>query len=169
MTSAGAVAQLTDLAGRPVVVAGLGITGQSASTLLVSQGALVTAVDSRDDAERREVAGRLAKAGVAVRLGPEQLGPGAAVPPGTGLVVTSPGLRPDTPLLAGAAGAGIEVIGDVELAWRLRPTLAGGRSGLPSPAPTARPPRSGCWPRCSRLPAIAASRPGTWVPRSWTW
>ena len=127
MTSAGSVAQLTDLAGWPVVVAGLGITGQSASTLLVSQGALVTAVDSRDDAERREVAGRLAKAGVAVRLGPEQLGPGAAVPPGTGLVVTSPGLRPDTPLLASAAGAGIEVIGDVELAWRLRPTLPGGR------------------------------------------
>ena len=127
MTSAGAVAQLADLAGRPVVVAGLGITGQSASTLLVSQGAQVTAVDSRDDAERREVAARLAKAGVAVRLGPEQLGPGAEVPPGTGLVVTSPGLRPDTPLLASAASAGIEVIGDVELAWRLRPTLTGGR------------------------------------------
>ena len=126
MTSAGAVAQLADLAGRPVVVAGLGITGQSASTLLVSLGALVTAVDSRDDAERREVAAVLAKAGVAVRLGSEQLGPGAAVPPGTGLVVTSPGLRPDTPLLASAAGAGIEVIGDVELAWRLRPTLPGG-------------------------------------------
>jgi UDP-N-acetylmuramoylalanine--D-glutamate ligase len=124
---ASAVAQLADLAGRPVVVAGLGITGQSASTLLVRLGALVTAVDSRDDAERRDVADRLAKEGVAVRLGPEELGPGAAVPPGTGLVVTSPGLRPDTPLLASAAGAGIEVIGDVELAWRLRPVLPGGR------------------------------------------
>lgn len=109
-----------------MVVAGLGITGQSACALLVSQGALVTAVDSRDDAERREVADRLAKEGVAVRLGPEQLGPGAAVPPVTGLVVTSPGLRPDTPLLASAAEAGIEVIGDVELAWRLRPALPGG-------------------------------------------
>jgi UDP-N-acetylmuramoylalanine--D-glutamate ligase len=109
-----------------VVVAGLGITGQSACMLLVSRGALVTAVDSRDDAERRDVADRLAKDGVAVRLGPEQLGPGAAVPPGTGLVVTSPGLRPDTPLLAGTAEAGIEVIGDVELAWRLRPALPGG-------------------------------------------
>jgi UDP-N-acetylmuramoylalanine--D-glutamate ligase len=126
MTSAGAVAQLADLAGRPVVVAGLGVTGQSASKLLVSQGAVVTAVDSRDDAERREVAARLAKAGVAVRLGSEQLGPAAAVPTGTGLVVTSPGLRPDTPLLASAAAAGIEVIGDVELAWRLRPALRGG-------------------------------------------
>jgi UDP-N-acetylmuramoylalanine--D-glutamate ligase len=115
-----------DLAGRSVVVAGLGITGQSACMLLVSQGALVTAVDSRDDAERRDVADRLAKEGVAVRLGPEELGPGAAAPQGTGLVVTSPGLRPDTPLLASAAEAGIEVIGDVELAWRLRPALPGG-------------------------------------------
>jgi UDP-N-acetylmuramoylalanine--D-glutamate ligase len=94
--------------------------------LLVSQGALVTAVDSRDDAERRDVADRLAKEGVAVRLGPEQLGPSAAAPQGTGLIVTSPGLRPDTPLLASAAEAGIEVIGDVELAWRLRPALPGG-------------------------------------------
>ena len=35
------------------------------------------------------------------------------------LVVTSPGWRPDSPLLVSAASAGIEVIGDVELAWRL--------------------------------------------------
>ncbi|HYK28066.1 MAG TPA: UDP-N-acetylmuramoyl-L-alanine--D-glutamate ligase, partial [Streptosporangiaceae bacterium] len=34
--------------------------------------------------------------------------------------------RPDTPVLATAAAAGIEVIGDVELAWRLRPTLPDG-------------------------------------------
>jgi UDP-N-acetylmuramoylalanine--D-glutamate ligase len=122
----GTPARLPDLAGRSVVVAGLGITGQSASMLLVSKGAKVTAVDSRDDAERRDVADRLATEGVAVRLGPEQLGPGSVVPPGTGLVVTSPGLRPDTPLLASAAEAGLEVIGDVELAWRLRPALPGG-------------------------------------------
>jgi UDP-N-acetylmuramoylalanine--D-glutamate ligase len=126
MTAPGDVTQLADLAGLPVVVAGLGITGQSVSSLLVGHGASVTALDSRDDAERRDIADRLAKEGVAVRLGADQLGPGAAVPPGTALVVTSPGLRPDTPLLATAVAAGIEVIGDVELAWRLRPELPGG-------------------------------------------
>jgi len=126
MTGSGAVAGLADLAGRAVVVAGLGITGQSVSSLLAGQGASVTALDSRDDAERRDVADRLAKEGVTARLGPAQLGPGASVPPGTALVVTSPGLRPDTPLLASAVAAGIEVIGDVELAWRLRPELPGG-------------------------------------------
>jgi UDP-N-acetylmuramoylalanine--D-glutamate ligase len=126
MTGSSEVAGLADLAGRAVVVAGLGITGQSVSSLLTSHGARVTALDSRDDAERRDIADRLAKDSVTVRLGPEQLGPGASVPPGTALVVTSPGLRPDTPLLASAVAAGIEVIGDVELAWRLRPALHGG-------------------------------------------
>ena len=117
----------SQLAGQHVLVAGLGITGQSVITLLVSHGASVTALDSRDDAERRDLAGRLAMDGVAVRLGPAELGPGASAPPGTSLVVASPGLRPDTPLLAGAVAAGVEVIGDVELAWRLRPALADGR------------------------------------------
>src|SRR5215475_15609233 len=119
---------LASLDGRQVVVVGLGITGQSVIALLAGSGASVTAVDSRDDAERQELAGRLAKDGVAVRLGPAELGAEATMPAGTGLVVTSPGLRPDTPLLCRAVADGVEVIGDVELAWRLRPALpAGGR------------------------------------------
>jgi UDP-N-acetylmuramoylalanine--D-glutamate ligase len=126
VTGRGGVAQLADLAGRRIVVVGLGITGQSVTTLLRRQGAHVTAVDSRDDAERRDVAHRLEREGAAVRLGPEQLGPGASLPPGTSLVITSPGLRPDTPLLTGAVAAGVEVVGDVELAWRLRPVLPDG-------------------------------------------
>ncbi len=126
MTDSAAGAQLAGLAGRRVCVAGLGITGQSVAELLAVRGALVTALDSRDDAERQQVAAGLSARGVSVRLGAGQLGPGAAVPPGTDLVVTSPGLRPDTPLLAAAVAAGVEVIGDVELAWRLRPVLPDG-------------------------------------------
>jgi UDP-N-acetylmuramoylalanine--D-glutamate ligase len=117
---------LAGLAGCRVVVVGLGVTGQSVISLLTSRGAAVTAVDSRDDAERQELAGRLGKDGVAVRLGPGEVGPDASVPADTAFVVTSPGLRPDTPLLAGAVAAGVEVIGDGELAWRLRPTFADG-------------------------------------------
>jgi len=126
-----AARELAGLAGQPVVVAGLGITGQSAAELLAASGADVTAVDSRDDEERRHTAAVLEKAGVRVRLGPDELGTGElgpepTIPEGTKLVVTSPGLRPDTPLLARAVEAGVEVIGDVELAWRLRPVLADG-------------------------------------------
>jgi UDP-N-acetylmuramoylalanine--D-glutamate ligase len=47
--------------------------------------------------------------------------PDPAVTP-VDLVVTSPGWRPDQPLLAAAAAAGIPVWGEVELAWRLRPS-----------------------------------------------
>ncbi len=43
------------------------------------------------------------------------------MPEGADLVVTSPGLRPSTPLLQNAEAAGIPVWGEVELAWRLRP------------------------------------------------
>ena len=50
-----------------------------------------------------------------------------ALPAGTDLVVTSPGWRPDHPLLAAARAAGVEVIGEVELAWRLGRRPAAGR------------------------------------------
>ncbi len=48
---------------------------------------------------------------------------------GAGLVVTSPGWRPDAPLLVAAAAAGIEVVGEVELAWRIV------HADRPAPAP----------------------------------
>jgi UDP-N-acetylmuramoylalanine--D-glutamate ligase len=98
------------LAGQRVLVAGAGTSGASAARVLLAAGAEVVVVD--------RVAGAgtdaLAAAGASVALGLE------AVPAGTGLVVTSPGWRPDAPLLVSAAAAGIEVIGEVELAWRLR-------------------------------------------------
>src|SRR5205807_318319 len=44
----------------------------------------------------------------------------SGLPAGVELVVTSPGWRPDHPLLADAAAHGVEVVGEPELAWRLR-------------------------------------------------
>jgi UDP-N-acetylmuramoylalanine--D-glutamate ligase len=97
-------------AGRRVLVAGAGASGAAAARALLAAGAEVTVAD--------RVAGEgtdaLAAAGARIALGP------AAPPAGTELVVTSPGWRPDAPLLAAAAAAGVEVIGEVELAWRLR-------------------------------------------------
>ncbi len=40
-------------------------------------------------------------------------------PPGTRMLITSPGFPPTRPLLLAAAADGVEVIGEVELAWRL--------------------------------------------------
>jgi UDP-N-acetylmuramoylalanine--D-glutamate ligase len=97
---------LTDLRGRPVLVAGAGASGLAAARALVELGARVLVADAAAD--------RLADlpSGCAGLLAPVE------PPTGTALVVTSPGWRPDSPLLVAAASAGIEVIGEPELAWR---------------------------------------------------
>jgi UDP-N-acetylmuramoylalanine--D-glutamate ligase len=119
-----AAAFAASLAGRPVCVAGLGVSGPPAARALARLGAVVTAVDSRDDATSRGIAAALRGDGITVLLGAAAA---ATLPAGTELVVTSPGWSPDAPLLVAATAAGIEVIGDVEFAWRLRPVLADGR------------------------------------------
>ena len=94
--------------GVPVVVAGAGLSGGAAARALRDRGARVTVVERSE--QRAEP---LRAQGFAVLA--------ADVPPaGTAQVVTSPGWRPDAPLLLAAAAAGIEVIGEVELAWRLQ-------------------------------------------------
>lgn len=105
--------------GLAVCVAGLGVSGRAAARVLAGRGARVTVVDARDGEEQRGHAAELEARGVTVRLGD-----GESLPADAGLVVTSPGWRPDVPLLAAAAAAGIEIIGEVELAWRLRPENA---------------------------------------------
>jgi UDP-N-acetylmuramoylalanine--D-glutamate ligase len=97
---------------KAVCVAGAGVSGQAAARVLAARGAHVMLVDARDDESLRA---KLTVPGVTVRLGD-----GETLPEGTELVVTSPGWRPDAPLLAAAAEAGVEIIGEVELAWRLR-------------------------------------------------
>jgi UDP-N-acetylmuramoylalanine--D-glutamate ligase len=111
----------TDWAGRSVCVAGLGISGVAAAETLLRLGAGVWVVDARDGAEQRTTAAALTVLGAEVALGVD---PAAGPPAGTELVVTSPGWRPQAPLLRAAAAAGIPVWGEVELAWRLRPPRA---------------------------------------------
>jgi UDP-N-acetylmuramoylalanine--D-glutamate ligase len=103
-------------AGLQVLVNGLGVSGPPVARLLAARGALVTAVDGRDDDANRRLAGELAGLGITVELSPVP-----QLPARTDLVITTPGWRPGTPLLTDAAAAGVPVIGDVELAWRLRP------------------------------------------------
>jgi UDP-N-acetylmuramoylalanine--D-glutamate ligase len=87
--------------GLSVVVAGAGVSGAAAARVLGDLGAHVTIVDARG--------------GDRVRTDD------ATLLPGTELVVTSPGWRPDAPLFAAAFAAGVPVWGEVELAWRLKP------------------------------------------------
>ncbi|MEW1721357.1 UDP-N-acetylmuramoyl-L-alanine--D-glutamate ligase [Streptomyces sp. NPDC093109] len=101
--------------GKRVTVAGLGVSGIPAARVLHGLGAVVTVVNEVDDERARAQGAELAQLGVTVRLGD-----GATLPEGTELVVTAPGWRPDKPLFAAAEAAGVEIWGDVELAWRLR-------------------------------------------------
>jgi UDP-N-acetylmuramoylalanine--D-glutamate ligase len=99
------------------VVAGFGVSGFAAADNLTHLGASVTALDESDAGRRREQATLLEVLGATVRLGP---GSTAVLPDDVDVVVTSPGWRPDAPLLAQAVSRGIPVWGEVELAWRLR-------------------------------------------------
>ncbi|MFJ1565114.1 UDP-N-acetylmuramoyl-L-alanine--D-glutamate ligase [Streptomyces erythrochromogenes] len=105
-----------------ITVAGLGISGISAARALVGLGARVTVVDNGDGDAHRARAAELAELGIEVRLGhlPDGARAGEALPEGTELVVTSPGWQPQSPLFLAAAEAGVDVVGDVEVAWRLR-------------------------------------------------
>ncbi len=103
------------LAGAHVLVAGAGVTGPPVVRALLARGARVTVTDA--DADRlRALASALGGVHVAHGL--------AAPPPDTDLVVTAPGWKPDSPVLAAARAEGVEVIGDVELAWRLCADMA---------------------------------------------
>jgi UDP-N-acetylmuramoylalanine--D-glutamate ligase len=121
LTHAGA-----DWAGLRVVVAGIGASGFAAADALVERGANVVVVDGGDGPAQRERGLILDTLGAQVRLGQ---GVADALPDVAGaapeLVVTSPGWRPDQPVLAGAAAAGVPVWSEVELAWRMRAATGG--------------------------------------------
>jgi UDP-N-acetylmuramoylalanine--D-glutamate ligase len=95
---------------KTVLVAGLGVSGAAAARVLLDRGARVLLAD----------AARPSAVDPLLESGAEWLGALAEVPVDVELVVTSPGWRPDSPLLVDAARRGIEVIGEPELAWRLK-------------------------------------------------
>ncbi|MDF3045463.1 MAG: UDP-N-acetylmuramoyl-L-alanine--D-glutamate ligase [Ornithinibacter sp.] len=108
-------------AGLRVLVAGLGVSGFAAADALLERGAEVTVVDGKEPADGTILTERariLDILGARLHFGADAVGrmPGTPVD----LVVTSPGWRPDQPLLAAAAAGGVPVWGEVELAWRMR-------------------------------------------------
>ncbi|HEY6793403.1 MAG TPA: UDP-N-acetylmuramoyl-L-alanine--D-glutamate ligase [Kineosporiaceae bacterium] len=113
-------------AGLRVVVAGIGVSGFAAADALIERGADVVVVDGRSGEAQQERRAVLETLGGTVLLGE---GASTVLPDVAGrapdLVVTSPGWRPDQPLLAQAAATDLPVWGEVELAWRMRPGSGG--------------------------------------------
>jgi UDP-N-acetylmuramoylalanine--D-glutamate ligase len=113
----------SDWAGLRVVVAGIGVSGFAAADALLERGAEVVVVDEKAGEATRERAVILETLGARLVLGE---GSTSALPAGgADLVVTSPGWRPDQPLIAAATAVGVPVWGEVELAWRMRPQTGG--------------------------------------------
>lgn len=105
--------QQFSVAGQRVTVVGAARSGVAAAELLARKGAHVVLSESRA-ALADEDAARLTAAGVALELGGHVEGTFT----GAHLVVTSPGVPPELPVLVAAKAAGVPVIGEVELAFR---------------------------------------------------
>ena len=107
-----AMAQGTfSVAGRQVVVVGAARSGLAAAELLRKRGARVTLTESRPSFA--ESAG-LEAAGVRVETGGHQ----AATLAEADLVVVSPGVPLEQPGFDAARARGVEIIGELEMAWR---------------------------------------------------
>jgi UDP-N-acetylmuramoylalanine--D-glutamate ligase len=101
---------MKDFTGRNVAVVGMAKSGLSAVELLLKHGANVSAIDERPAGKLGETSARLAQLGL--RVLPQT----AESLAGASLIVVSPGVPTDLPLLEEARKSGAEVIGEVELA-----------------------------------------------------
>lgn len=96
-----------------VLVTGAGISGRAVIAPLHDLGARVTVTDTNADA-----LARCAELGATTVLLDDLVADPRGLA-GYELVITSPGFRPDAPVLAAAAEAGVPVWGDIEFSWRV--------------------------------------------------
>ncbi|HEY5053856.1 MAG TPA: Mur ligase family protein, partial [Solirubrobacterales bacterium] len=97
----------------PFLVVGLARSGAAAVRLLASRGEAVRGVDSGHP----DGAAGLRDSGVEVVLDAD----GIALLDGTRTVVKSPGVPREAPVIAAALERGIDVVGELEVAWRAVP------------------------------------------------
>jgi UDP-N-acetylmuramoylalanine--D-glutamate ligase len=102
-------------------VVGLARSGQAAARMLASRGETVRAIDSGHP----EGAAGLEGVGVEVLLDTD----GLAQLEGTRTVIKSPGVPREAPVIAAALEREIEVVGELELAWRALPNRFFGVTG----------------------------------------
>ncbi|MFQ5776461.1 MAG: UDP-N-acetylmuramoyl-L-alanine--D-glutamate ligase [Terriglobia bacterium] len=103
-----------ELTGKKVLVVGLARTGAAAARFLAMRGARVTVSELRTEGDVAQKAGALRELGVAIECG----GHGEERFLAADLIVLSPGVPLTLPVLARAREKGIEIISELELAWR---------------------------------------------------
>jgi UDP-N-acetylmuramoylalanine--D-glutamate ligase len=102
-----------ELRNKRVLVVGLARTGVATALFCAERGALVTATDLRTETEIPDTA-RLRSSKITLQLG----GHDASLLAGQDLVIPSPGVPADAPLLVAARSQGITVWSEIELAYR---------------------------------------------------
>lgn len=105
-----------ELANKKALVCGMARSGISAARMLANKGAAVTLQDLKtEDKLNAEDITALKSAGVTLYLGanPDE------IVSGFDMLVLSPGIPTDLPFVLKAREAGVEVLGEVELAYRL--------------------------------------------------
>ena len=112
-------ADVIRLAGRHVVVLGLGETGVSTAKWCHAHGARVTVADTRSNPPGLDSL-RAALPDCEIRLG----GFSAALLAAADLIAISPGIALSEPAVAGAISSGVPVVGDVELFARAARAMA---------------------------------------------
>jgi UDP-N-acetylmuramoylalanine--D-glutamate ligase len=103
-----------ELNGKRVLVIGLARTGVATALFCAARGATVTATDSRGAGELADTVEKLRAAGVLLDLG----GHSDTILEGQQLVIPSPGVPADAPLLNKARKLQIPVWSEIELAFR---------------------------------------------------
>jgi UDP-N-acetylmuramoylalanine--D-glutamate ligase len=103
-----------ELRGKRVLVVGLARTGVATALFCAARGAMVTATDARTEGEIGVEIAKLREAGVTAEFGGHQEKTFLA----QDLIIPSPGVPADAPLLRSARGKGITVWSEIELAYR---------------------------------------------------
>ncbi len=104
-----------DLSGKRVAVIGAGASGFSAARLAASRGAAVTAFDSGEPGKLQTASERFGGMGIELITGEAALSPRESFD----LAVISPGISTSWPIGRAFCQSSRELIGEIELAWRL--------------------------------------------------
>src|SRR5258706_3501235 len=114
-----------ELKDKRVLVVGLGKSGVASALFLKAHGARVTVSDTKSGDELRNEIPALLDHGITVETG----GHGERTFRGQDLIVVSPGVPSDAPLLVQARSMGEAVIGEIELAAQFLPGSIGAITG----------------------------------------
>ncbi|HET6897104.1 MAG TPA: UDP-N-acetylmuramoyl-L-alanine--D-glutamate ligase [Vicinamibacteria bacterium] len=104
-----------ELAGKDVVIVGLARSGVAAATLCARRGARVVATDRKGPGELPAEVLNLEKEGVRLELGGHRMETFTSA----SLIVVSPGVPSTMPELQAARAAGVPVVAELELGYRL--------------------------------------------------